>query len=220
MKHLFHSILFCIIITFIACNNDDNKYDYGNFRMDFVTVLSSESGIRFLRDDGITLFSATNNANSEYLSAGNRIILRYIPKEKISPTEQFADIQSISVVPKGDIVFTTKEQAESFGNDPLYIISLWPGGGYLNLRYKIEENNAHHQLVLFCIPENQISQDTLYLKLQHKAYSDNPGFLSKGYAAFSLEKIQDIIQRVKAIKVDANISNLKQQYFIFNTETL
>lgn len=219
MKRLFHFILFCAITTLIACN-DDNQYDYGNFRMDFVTVLSSETGMRFLRDDGIILFSSTNNANSEYLNVGNRILLRYIPEEIISATEQSADIQSIIIIPERDIVFTTKEQAESFGNDPLYIISLWPGGGYLNLRYKIEWNNAHHQLVLFCIPENQISQDTLYLELQHKSDSDNTGYLSKGYAAFSLEKIQNSIQRVKAIKVNAHISNLKQQYFIFNTETL
>ncbi|WP_455497623.1 NigD1/NigD2 family lipoprotein [Coprobacter sp.] len=220
MKHLFQLILLCTITTFISCNDDDIKFNYGNFRMDFVTVLSSETGIKFLRDDGMTLFSATNSANSEYLNPGNRIILRYIPGEKISPTEQSADIQSISVVPQGDIRLSMKEQAESFGNDPLYIISLWPGGGYLNLRYKIELNNAHHQLVMFYIPENQISQDTLYLELRHKANSNNPGYLSKGYASFALEKIHNSIQKVKAIKVNTNIYNLKQQYFIFNTETL
>ena len=49
---------------------------------------------------------------------------------------------------------------------------------------------------------------------------DNPGYLSKGYAAFSLQKIQDKIPEAKAIKVNANVSNLKQQYFIFNTQTL
>ena len=182
MKQSFQFILFLTIVILSACN-DDVRYDYGNFRMDFVTVLS--------------------------------------PGEQISQTELSAKIQSMTFIPEGDITFVSqKEQTESFGNDPLYIISLWPGGGYLNLRYKIEQNNDKHQFALLYIQENQISPDTIFLELRHKADSDNPGYLSKGYAAFSLQKIQDKIPEAKAIKVNANVSNLKKQYFIFNTQTL
>lgn len=190
--------------------------------MDFVTVLSPEEGIRFLRDDGIVLLSeTTNDTDNKYLVTGKRILLRYIPGEQISQTELSAKIQSITFIPEGNITFVSqKEQTESFGNDPLYIISLWPGGGYLNLRYKIEQNNDKHLFALLYIQENQISPDTIFLELRHKADSDNPGYLSKGYAAFSLQKIQDKIPEAKAIKVNANVSNLKQQYFIFNTQTL
>lgn len=221
MKRSFQFILFLIIVILSACN-DDVRYDYGNFRIDFVTVLSPEEGIRFLRDDGIILLSETaNDADNKYLVTGKRILLRYIPGEQISQTELSAKIQSMTFIPEGDITFVSqKEQTESFGNDPLYIISLWPGGGYLNLRYKIEQNNDKHQFALLYIQENQISPDTIFLELRHKADSDNPGYLSKGYAAFSLQKIQDKIPEAKAIKVNANVSNLKKQYFIFNTQTL
>ena len=79
MKRSFQFILFLIIVILSACN-DDVRYDYGNFRMDFVTVLSPEEGIRFLRDDGIILLSETaNDADNKYLVTGKRILLRYIP---------------------------------------------------------------------------------------------------------------------------------------------
>ena len=73
MKRSFQFILFLIIVILSACN-DDVRYDYGNFRMDFVTVLSPEEGIRFLRDDGIILLSETaNDADNKYLVTGKRI---------------------------------------------------------------------------------------------------------------------------------------------------
>lgn len=123
MKRSFQLILFLTIVILSACN-DDVRYDYGNFRMDFVTVLSPEEGIRFLRDDGIILLSETaNDADNEYLVTGKRILLRYIPEEQISQTKLSAKIQSITFIPEGDITFVSrKEQTESFGSDPLYII--------------------------------------------------------------------------------------------------
>ena len=70
MKQSFQFILFLIIVILSACN-DDVRYDYGNFRMDFVTVLSPEEGIRFLRDDGIILLSETaNDADNKYPPPG------------------------------------------------------------------------------------------------------------------------------------------------------
>ena len=96
MKRSFQFILFLIIVILSACN-DDVRYDYGNFRIDFVTVLSPEEGIRFLRDDGIILLSETaNDADNKYLVTGKRILLRYIPGEQISQTELSAKIQSIT----------------------------------------------------------------------------------------------------------------------------
>ena len=77
MKRSFQFILFLTIVILSACN-DDVRYDYGNFRMDFVTVLSPEEGIRFLRDDGIVLLSeTTNDTDNKYLVTGKRILLRY-----------------------------------------------------------------------------------------------------------------------------------------------
>ena len=138
MKRSFQFILFLIIVILSACN-DDVRYDYGNFRMDFVTVLSPEEGIRFLRDDGIILLSETaNDADNKYLVTGKRILLRYIPGEQISQTELSAKIQSITFIPEGDITFVSqKEQTESFGNDPLYIISLWPEIGRASCRERV-----------------------------------------------------------------------------------
>ena len=123
MKQSFQFILFLIIVILSACN-DDVRYDYGNFRMAFVTVLSPEEGIRFLRDDGIILLSETaNDADNKYLVTGKRILLRYIPGEQISQTELSAKIQSITFIPEGNKTYISEtEQTDSLGNDTLYII--------------------------------------------------------------------------------------------------
>ena len=220
MKRLIHLILLFVIITLTACKDDEEQYDYGNFRMDLATVLSPEEGVRFLRDDGLILLPETT-VDNKYLTTGARLLLRYIPQEKISETEIPIEIQSITLIPEGDIIIAPNESSiAQLGNDPLYITSIWPGGGYINLRYKIEQNNGMHQFSLCYIQENQISPDTLYLDLRHKAQYDNAGYLSKSYASFSLKKVLDKVQSVKVIKINANVENLKQQYFIFNTQAL
>lgn len=123
MKQSFQFILFLIIVILSACN-DDVRYDYGNFRMDFVTVLSPEEGIRFLRDDGIILLSETaNDADNKYLVTGKRILLRYIPGEQISQTELSAKIQSITFIPEGNITFVSQKNKPNHSVMTRYISS-------------------------------------------------------------------------------------------------
>lgn len=222
MKRLFSFIIFlCITTIFTGCKDENPKYDYGNFRIDFVTVLAPDASVRFLRDDGILLQAPVNSVNNENLVTGKRVLIQYIPGEKISSDEQSITIQSIAFIPGGEIIQVPAAQIEAFGNTPFYLTTLWVGGGYLNLRYKIEWNNSFHQFAMFCAPEKQVSADTLYLDLRHKTGNEEAGYLTKGYAAFSLSPVQNIIGRIKAFKVSINTINLKQQnIIILNKETL
>jgi hypothetical protein len=171
---------------------DDDGYSLGNVWYSMATVVpSDDSPTYYLRlDHGTTLWPAATN------------IPWYVPKEKhralayytvLSDTYydydhavKVLDIQDVLTKP---IAEDRGEENDSyFGNDPVRILDLWVGDGYLNVKFEFSYGGSVKHFINL-VKRN--SEDTpRYFEFRHNAYQDNAYVQRKGIVSFDLSSLE------------------------------
>ena len=213
MKTLRLFLLLLLPLVGASCDKEDDSIDLTDYRQDIVTCRHDGERLLFLRDDGATL-CPDPALPAEMLPEEQRILIGYSPAGPTDDSHIRIVMQSaIGLIPYSPVTALDESEAALLADDPLYITSVWYGGGCINLRYQIEYHRATHSMSMIAV-QPQADADTLDLQLRYNNSDDDPGFYRAGYASFRIES-----PHPANIRVRTNTANLGgEKYFVFTTK--
>jgi hypothetical protein len=193
----------------------DEGYSLGNVWYSIATVVPSGlSHAYYLRlDHGTTLWPVATD------------IPWYVPKEKrralayytiLSDTYYDYD-HAVKVLDLHDVL--TKPVAQDrgeendsyFGNDPVTILDLWVGDGYLNVKFGFTYGGSVKHFV------NLVKRDGVntpwYFEFRHHAYGDNAYTQRKGIVSFDLSSLETGGEEIQ-LTIRVNTPEGEQDYTV------
>lgn len=137
--------LLCMLMVvglFAACTGDDEDgYVYPSLLTEMAELHTDENGSgRMLLTDGGEMYAVNNVIEGLYPLVSYRIVCSYLPLSNDNGTYTLADIYSIKSV---SMLLPDTLNVE---NESLKVVSVWTGGGYLNLCLELKTQNGHHYL--------------------------------------------------------------------------
>lgn len=177
--------VFAIIVT--GCSLDDNNPEYYNV---LGTVDKSNDSVLIISDEDERLL-VENSGSLSGINDNERLIAYFTLIEEPLPTgiDYIIDIVDISKVLYKPVIELTEEIADSIGNDPVDIESMWVAKDYLNVGFQYYGNNARHYINLTREP-GAVDADTVELEFRHNNNNDAAAYLQKGLVTFDLESLQ------------------------------
>lgn len=192
-RRLFFSVtLFAIIVWGLTSCSESNNIEVEKYLRNLATINEIEKKTsNFTLDDGTRLW-VVEPIELNLESTNKRTLVDYI----ILSTSQdgydcVVKLNGYYEVPTRDIVYIktdNTEELDAIGNDPIKIISLWLGGGYLNVHFEFSTaGKIKHRLNL--IESNlyrTIGDDPVKLEIRHNQMEDPKNYPQKGYICFNL----------------------------------
>lgn len=205
-------LLILPIFMLLSCDESSDTIDLTDFRQDLVTCLHDADRLIFKRDDGMYLYPEEALPATSFPEE-QRVVIGYSPDETVGNHTEIELVTSIGEIPYTTISQVSLIEAALLPDDPLYLTTIWYGGGCINLRYKIEFHDKAHSMAMISI-DDKATADTLDVELRYNTHDDAPGYYRSGYASFRPEK-----PLPPTIRVTINTANLDgKREFIFNTK--
>lgn len=194
-KRLFFNCAGGVMIALFlnSCNLDNNGYSLGDVWYSLATVNPLDNGriYSLTLDDGKTLWPAATRAPYYKPKANQRAFVYYTilsdSFQGYNHAVQIHDIRNILTKPFVD-QFNPDSLDVRYGKDPLKIMDMWMGDGYLNVQFGFNYGGTKvHYINLIHRPKG----DNPYVfELRHHAYGDPQRYGRKGLAAFDLSKLK------------------------------
>jgi hypothetical protein len=177
--------------VFNSCTKDDG-YSLGDVWYSIATVVpANDSPTYYLRlDYGTTLWPVATD------------IPWYVPKEKHRVLAYYTVLSdsyydydhAVKVLDIQDVL--TKPIAEDqgedndsyFGNDPVKILSMWVGDGYLNVKFGFNYGGSVKHFINLVKRESE--NTPWYFEFRHNAYQDNAYVQRNGIVSFDLSSLK------------------------------
>lgn len=177
-------------LVFNSCLDDDDDYSLGNYWIAIATVEPlDDNTYSLLLDDGTTLWPAATNYPGYNPKSDQRALVNYtILSDSIQGYDHFIKVNSIqNILTKAIATLTTENDAE-FGNDPVKIIDMWVGGGYLNIQFGFNYGGSKPHFINLVRDTTQTNVPEV-LEFRHNAYNDQALTGKDGLVAFNLSKL-------------------------------
>lgn len=208
MKKLF--LLLTIIASFSFFNscNDDDGYSLDKFWVARATVHSVSPGVySFTLDDGTTLWPAAGYVPYNAFSDGQRTYINFtILSDKLDGYDHYIRLNDWYNILTKDIVILGDEASDVYGNDPVKILNMDTGGGYLNVDFGFNYGGGKkHFINLVKNTTIEYPKDgKIYFEFRHNAYNDAAKVGVKSTVSFPLKSLiqegkesVDLVIRVK-----------------------
>ncbi len=179
----------------VSCNKDDNGYSLGRVWRSVATVdpLGKGGTYSLTLDDGTRLWPAGTEIPFYRPTTRHRALAYYTI---LSDTFQGFDhailvrgIRDILTKPFVESDLLGKEQSDDFGSDPVSIIDMWYGDGYINVHFGTNHGGTKRHLVNLV----QVSQSGIpphVFEFRHNAYGDPPRYGRRSFVAFDMAKLK------------------------------
>lgn len=195
--------LWGLLFLMTACGDDD--YNYPPVKLEFVTVKSGADGrIQTLIPDKGNALSVVEDYSGSTISADSeaRVMSNYEVLPDGNAVKIYA-LQSVSVL--------TPQVRDNVKHDPVEVISIWLGGGYLNMILNIKLNNAkEHTLGIVEDLSDFDANGVVSMLLYHDANGDKEYYNRRAYVSVPLSKYVDS-ENPKKITV-------KFKYYTYNED--
>lgn len=183
-----------IMLSFASCSRDDAD-SLDNFWMSIATVDSlSPHTYSLVLDDGLKLWPAVSNDNSFRPRSNQRAFVNYtILSDKQDGFDHYIRVNYISSILTKKAIDLTAENADSIGNDPVEIKSIWSSGGFLNIEFifRTSGQNLHAiNLVNNTTTEHPHQDGKIYLEFRHNAFDDPQTVQRNSFVCFNLKPFQ------------------------------
>lgn len=178
-------------ITLNSCDDDDDTYSLGDLYGSIATVrpLSGDSYSLTL-DDGSSMWPAANYAPWYKPKENQRAIVYYtILSDKFQGFDYAILVRDINEI-------LTKYPAENlgdegndekYGTDPVEILDMWIGDGYLNVKFGFNYGgNVKHYVNL--VQREDVNRP-YYFEFRHNAYDETTHAGGKSFVAFNLSNL-------------------------------
>jgi len=190
--------------TFNSCDDDDD-YSLGDIYGSIATVkpLSENSNsYSFILDGGSTLWPATNHVPWYKPNDNQRAIIYYtILSDKFQGYDHAILLRDISNIltkyPAENL--GNEENDEKYGIDPVEILDMWIGDGFLNVRFGFNYGGKVKHFIN--LVQREDVNTPYYFEFRHNAYDDTENAGAKGLVAFNLSHLNIKEEVTLTIKV-------------------
>lgn len=202
-KYVTAAIIFLTAYVLTSCIPEEKMY-YSTLG---IIVITQDSTI-IEADDGARFLVANRNSLNVAVENGDRVIVDFTIVDNIAPQgiDLVIEIYNLEKVLFKPVIEINSEIADSIGNDPLQVGSLWLEKDFINLNFMYYGNTLIHYINLIRYP-GEIPVDTIDLEIRHNNNNDEPRYNYSGFVSFDLRSLQNevadsVVLRIKAREFD------------------
>ena len=193
--------VFSSIFILSSCLKDD-YYSLDSFRISPLTIYpQGENSYYFTMDNGKTLWPAASSYHSFQPKRVQRALVNYtVLSDAAQGYDHMIKVNRIDT-------FLTKpiaenlglENEEVYGKDPVEILDLWVGDGFLNVYYNTQwGGKTAHFINLVEDPEGSSAYE---LEFHHNAYDDPKITSGRSLVAFDLSSLPETGESIIELKI-------------------
>ncbi len=217
MKYIQYPLLTfaLLLLVFNSCTNNEGEH-IDVLWTDVVTAEVVSEGFLFRTDDGRTLWSA-NPYKDDYMPKNKRMLINYVVAEETGEKDDYIiGLNWLREATTKDIVKIKPVQEDSIGNDPIEIVSMWTGGGYLNVNFKYETAGAIAHMINLVSTEDEITikNDTIDVEFRHNAFDDKMHYKVSGIGCFDLASVASLVGDKKTVVLRVKTNEGADRYRI------
>ena len=181
-------IVLTLLLTLVACGDEDIDRRYTDYRTDIVTFLDNdEQGAVFellRRDDSTAVTLLGNLALGNGVKPGQRVLLRYDWADRLAADRRRVMVYGVATIVSDSLRYTVKPLSDYLDQmEPVKLLSIWRTGDYLNLRAQVEyTGKARHFYLL--LDSATVKADTAHCYLVNNTHGDTTYHWREGYASF------------------------------------
>jgi hypothetical protein len=205
-----------IALTLYSCIDNDG-YSLDNALYSIATVNPLDiSSYSLTLDDGTTLWPIATDTWYKPDKKTRALVVYTLLSDEFQGYDHAVKILDIkNILTKA----TTKDLGEDndteYGNDPIQIINMWVGDGYLNVEFGFNIGNSGIVHYINLVKINNVNTP-YYFELRHNAYGDSNSYAQKGIVAFDLSDLDTQGNEVTlTIKVNT-FEGEKTETIVFN----
>lgn len=180
-----------LAVSLVSCS-DGNGYSLDKFWVSTATVTElGNDAFYFTLDNGTTLWVAASATN--YKPKSKRVVINYtILSDQIADYDHSIRLNGyLADILIKDVIYISPDDTakqDSIGNDPIKIISILEGGGYLNIKFKYNIGGGHPHLLnlVSSSPDLSVNDDLVKLELRHNQNNDSEYRPAEGYINFNI----------------------------------
>jgi hypothetical protein len=181
-----------LVIAALALNScDDDGYSLDKVWYSIATInpLSDTNAYSLTLDDGTTLWPAATAIPWYKPSENQRALVMYtLLSDEFQGYDHAVKVHDIqNVLTKAIAEDLGAENDRKYGTDPVKILDMWIGDGYLNVKFGFNYGGGVKHFI------NLVKRDSVdapyYFEFRHNAYNDSEHIGQKGLVAFDLSTL-------------------------------
>lgn len=204
------SLLFVMLTLLGACSDDGNPSDsavlYDVVRLEAVTPQGSVFTLAKPGSADIVTLTTPQRLTSDAISTGDRLLLMYIPDSGEAYRSGSVTVKGYGAIVNGTLM-AADDVPEGWDRDPVYLLSAWLSGPYLNLHARLPYDENPRAFTL-AIPAGQADPTCPDIYLVHALEADITTFSRAYYASFDISALMDD-PLVTGFTLHLNNSNLR-----------
>lgn len=222
LKHIW---LFAALFALAACSDEEGVDGPVDFTLtDIVTYEGDDaqghSVFSLIKVDDTPEVTLTSERSIGYTPSPDegrpehpRLLLSYMPESGKAYTSGPVTLRSASLINQGPLVTEWKEEYDAWNRDPVYLLSAWRSGCYLNFRVRLTYSRDPR---LFCLAAAPSTLETAWpeLYLVHILAEPTDYHDRAYYASFDISQVWNRPD-VEGVIVHVNNSNLDKHIFTF-----
>lgn len=194
-----------------ACQDDDD-YSLDKFAIEIMTVVPDGSTYYLRRDNGEKLWPFATNCPGYNFSKTRAQVNYTMLSDSIPGFSHGIKINWIeNILTKNISPYRGAENDSIYGTDPVKIIAMNIGDGYLNIRFAANFGNTGVKHLISLIQDQEVN--TPYaLELRHQAYGDNALYAAEGLVAFDLSSLLNTGGQTVELTIKVNTFEGEKSY--------
>lgn len=194
-----------------ACQDDDD-YSLDKFAIEIMTVVPDGSTYYLRRDNGEKLWPFATNCPGYNFSKTRAQVNYTMLSDSIPGFSHGIKINWIeNILTKNISPYRGAENDSIYGTDPVKIIAMNIGDGYLNIRFAANFGNTVVKHLISLIQDQEVN--TPYaLELRHQAYGDNALYAAEGLVAFDLSSLLNTGGQTVELTIKVNTFEGEKSY--------
>lgn len=192
-----------VFFLFNSCDDDD-YYSLGDVWASLATINpeGTANAYSLTLDDGAMLWPAASDIPWYKPENNQRAIVFYtILSDQFQGYDYAILVRDIQhILTKNPAVNVGDENDEKYGTDPIEILDMWMGDGYLNVWFGF--NYGGGAVHFINLVQREDVNTPYYFEFRHHAYDDTAREKRKGLVAFNLSELNIKEQTTLTIKVN------------------
>lgn len=205
-----------------ACGDDDEYYQYGDFRYDMVTYAgANDDGMSVFsyqqRDDAGEITLITDSKLSLSYSAGQRMLLNYIPVTDVADGQQTVTAKGYTVAITDSLRYTSHANVVDMAMDSIKLKSIWRTGTYLNMWCQLKYTTQSRYMSLI-MDYSTWQDDTVHCYLYHDMLGETTYFWRQAYLSFYIGSLWEL-ESCKTMRIHlTDVADPDVEYYDFTKQ--
>ncbi len=195
MKFLLMSLCAAVVMAgAVACNKEDKGYSLGNVWRSVATVdpIGRGGTYSLTLDDGTRLWPAGTEIPFYRPTERHRALTYYtILSDTFQGYDHAILVRSIHDILTKPFIGSAPEgkKLEDLGSDPINVIDIWYGDGYLNVHFGANHGGMKRHLVNL-VQVSQSGQSPYMFEFRHNAFGDPARYSRRSFVAFDMARMK------------------------------